>query len=127
MGGGMRSGDQLPGTRGIDMAREALDTARGDKATAIPERAFQQQVLDLARLCGWRAYHAFDSRRSEPGFPDVVLVRGDRLIFAELKSRNGRVRAEQWDWLGDLGAVERVETHLWRPDDFDSIEEALKR
>lgn len=112
--------DQLPGTRGIDMAREAL-------GRALPERDFQQHVVDLAQLTGWRVYHAFDSRRSVPGFPDLVLVRGDRLIFVELKTRTGRVEREQWDWLEALGAAERVETYLWRPDDWPTIEEALKR
>lgn len=118
VGGGM---DRLPGTRGIDMAREAL-------GRAVSERDFQQQVLDVARLYGWRVFHAFDSRRSEPGFPDLVLVRGDRLIFAELKSRNGRLEAEQLEWLGALDAVSTVESVCWRePDSWPDIEEALKR
>lgn len=112
--------DSLPGMRGIDMAREAL-------GRAIPERDFQQQVLDYARLCGWRAYHAFDSRRSEPGFPDLVLVRGDRLIFAELKTLSGRLEASQLEWLNELGAVETVESMCWRPGDWAEIEETLKR
>src|SRR5688572_19177552 len=39
------------------------------------ERAFQAQVVKYARLMGWTAYHTHDSRRSQAGFPDLVLVR----------------------------------------------------
>lgn len=121
-GGGRR--EQLSGTRGIDMAREALRRAGGLKET---EHDFMQQVLDLARLTGWRAYHTHDSRRSEPGFPDLVLLRGDCLIFAELKTSSGRLTAAQLEWLGALDGVERVASVCWRPADWPEIEEALKR
>lgn len=118
VGGGMR--EQLPGTRGIDLAREAL-------GRAVSERDFMGQVVDYARLSGWRAYHTYDSRRCEPGFPDLVLVRGNRLVFAELKTRTGRLEAEQLEWLGALDMVDTVESTCWRPDDWAEIEEVLKR
>lgn len=41
----------------------------------VRERDFQAAVMELARLLGWRVYHTWDSRKSEPGFPDLVLVR----------------------------------------------------
>ncbi len=39
------------------------------------EKPFQAQVVELARLSGWLTYHTHDSRRSQSGFPDLVLVR----------------------------------------------------
>jgi hypothetical protein len=70
----------------------------------LTEKEWQAQVLDLARLYGWRhAYHTFDSRRSASGFPDLVLVR-ERALFAELKSKSGKVSAAQADWLAALVA-----------------------
>lgn len=111
-------------------AREVLDRA-------ISEKAFQQQVVNLARLFGWRCYHTYDARRSEPGFPDLLMARPPeggrpgRLIFAELKRATGRVSNEQRAWLMDLAEIaaqpdaQAVEVHLWRPGDFDEIRKVL--
>lgn len=93
----------------------------------ISEEVFQRQVLDLARLSGWRCYHTFDSRRSAAGFPDFVLVRPPVVLFAELKSEAGRLRPEQAAWLEALVACEGVEARLWRPGDWPEVEETLAR
>jgi len=92
----------------------------------LTEKAFLQQVRDLAELCGWLVYHTYDSRRSPEGFPDLVLVRGDKVIFAELKSEKGRVRPEQRMWLDALEKVRKAEACLWRPSDWDRIVEVLR-
>lgn len=89
------------------------------------EREFQSQVLEAAGLMGWLAYHTHDSRRSQPGFPDLVLVR-ERVVFAELKTDKGTLRPEQATWLErlrDAGA----EAYLWRPRNWDGVLATLKR
>lgn len=91
----------------------------------LTERAFQERVVSLARSLGWLVYHSYDSRRSQPGFPDLVLVRADRLIFAELKQCKGQLTQAQEEWLLAL-AVTRAEIHLWRPRHWDVIIEVLK-
>lgn len=115
------------------------------------EAAFQQQVVNLAGFYAWRAYHTHDSRRSQAGFPDLVLVRGPELIFAELKTDKGRVRPEQQEWIAALEHVSRnyrnaielleedvadgthdptdgcVDVYLWRPADFDELHARLAR
>jgi hypothetical protein len=93
---------------------------------AVSERAFQQQVVELARLLGWTAYHPWVSLHSAAGFPDLVLVRPPRLVFAELKSERGRVTAAQQRWLDLLGQVPGVEARLWRPGDWDEIVATLR-
>lgn len=92
----------------------------------ITEREFQREVLQLAALFGWRPYHTHDSRQSHRGFPDLTMVRGDRLVFAELKSMAGKVRPEQQEWLDELAVVPGVEAYLWRPSDLDAIAEVLR-
>jgi hypothetical protein len=112
-----------------------------------PEEAFQDQVLEIAALYRWRAYHTYDSRHSVAGFPDLVLVRGPELIFAELKAQNGRISAAQQEWINDLFQVQAavnharsalvdeytlaplpsVEVHIWRPADFDAIHDRLRQ
>ena len=93
---------------------------------AVTEAELQASVLDMSQLRGWLSYHVYDSRRSAAGFPDLVLVRGDRLVFAELKRERGRVTTEQRHWLDALGEVTRVDARLWRPSDWRAIEEALR-
>ncbi|MEJ7872823.1 MAG: VRR-NUC domain-containing protein [Rubrobacteraceae bacterium] len=94
---------------------------------AISEKEFQAQVLEFARLSGWRCYHTFDSHRSAPGFPDLVLVRPPVVFFAELKAEGGRASPEQLAWLEVLGGCEGVEARLWRPGDWPEVEEMLTR
>jgi len=91
-------------------------------------------VVDLARIRGWLVYHTHDSRHSAAGFPDLVLVRAGRLVFAELK-RNARteraqarqVTADQAAWLAALGDVkaDAVEVYVWRPVDWPSVVQVL--
>lgn len=97
----------------------------------ISESAFQKQVVELARATGWLSYHTYDSRRSDAGFPDLVLVRPPRIIFAELKSRRGRIKPAQRHWGEQLSSCAAASPStlmyaLWRPADWDSIVEALR-
>jgi hypothetical protein len=92
------------------------------------ERQFQQAVEDLARALRWRVYHTYDSRRSAPGFPDLVLARQDEpIIFAELKTDKGRVSPAQAEWLAALeDTASDVEVHVWRPSEWSAIERRLR-
>lgn len=112
----------------------------------VSEAKFQEQVLHIAELYGWLAYHTHDSRWSQPGFPDLVLLRAPELVFAELKIENGRLRPEQERWVAHLTALSvevesvlaastaagansslAVDTYVWRPADFDDIVARLSR
>jgi hypothetical protein len=93
--------------------------------TLLRERDLSSIVVDLAKLGRWRRYHTFDSRRSTHGFPDWVLVRDGRLVFAELKSEDGQVRQDQREWLDALSEVAGAEVYVWRPSDYDEIVRVL--
>lgn len=95
-----------------------VDSALDDN---LSEAAFQQQVLELAMLCGWHTYHTHNSQRSAPGWPDLALCRPPRLILAELKTNRGRVKLEQKEWLGVLRACSGIEVYLWHPCDWREI------
>lgn len=80
----------------------------------MTEAQLQAAVIACARLLGWRVYHTHDSRRSAAGFPDLCMVRDNRLIFAELKSARGRVSDDQEEWL--LALIETgAEACVWYP------------
>jgi hypothetical protein len=95
----------------------------------MTEADLLRDVRELARWRGWYGYHTYRSTRSDPGFPDLVLVRPPRLIFAELKTAKGQMSGPQKVWreeLEQLGAP--VEYHVWRPADWMSgrIDDALR-
>lgn len=94
--------------------------------TDVSEKVFQAQVIEVARLTGWLCYHSWTSIHSEPGYPDLTLVRpdGSGLIFAELKTERGRITASQSRWLDALRA-NGVAAPVWRPHDIDEILERL--
>ena len=81
-------------------------------AAAMTEGTLLVYVLKAAAVTGWRTYHTHDSRHSASGFPDLVMVRQGRILFAELKSEKGTLSAEQVAWLHDL---EPAEVYVWRP------------
>ena len=93
---------------------------------AIPEREFQQQVIDLAHIFHWRVYHTWMSIHSAGGFPDLTLARGNRLIFAETKSERGKLAPAQAEWLEVLKATGKCEVYVWMPSDWPEITEILK-
>ncbi len=104
-----------------------------------PEAILQAKIMDLARLFGWRRAHFRTAYQpgaerwltpmsGEKGFPDLVLIRPPRLIFAELKSEKGRLSLDQELWLADLEEIPTgIEVYLWRPSDIDEIQAILKR
>lgn len=101
------------------------------QAGVITEKQFEQQVHDLANLYGWLYYHTWRSIHSPAGFPDCVMARNSRIVFAELKGERGKVSLAQQGWLDALnncnkmklrfGDVPALEVYLWRPSDIDEI------
>lgn len=102
---------------------------------ALSEKQWQRQVIEYARLRGWRLYHHRPALNQsgrwstaltgDAGLPDLILVRGGRLVFAELKTDSGRVSQEQEQWLAALTACS-CEVYLWRPRDWQEVVEVLK-
>lgn len=98
---------------------------KGHTLQAEQETPFLARVRALAKQHGWLTYHTHRSDRSEPGFPDLVLVR-DSVIFAELKTNTGKPTHEQGLWLSLLCHA-GAEAVVWRPADWDAIVERLTR
>ena len=91
----------------------------------MTEKQFQSWVVDVAKVHGWKVYHTYDSRRSEPGFPDLVMVR-DRVLFRELKTDIGRISPAQKEW-GEALTQAGADFAIWRPKDKKTIIEELTR
>lgn len=91
-------------------------------AAGMAEADLQSRVERLARELGWLIYHTHDSRRSQAGFPDLVLVRRGRLVWRELKTMKGKVTPEQQEWLDAL-TVANADVGVWRP--IDLLDETI--
>ncbi len=81
----------------------------------MTEEQLLQAVRSLARLLGWLSYHTRDSRRSDPGFVDLMLAKPPRLILAELKTEKGQLTEAQRAWGNALLECPQVEYAVWRP------------
>jgi hypothetical protein len=106
-------------------------------ASVISERELQTAVIECAKLLGWRVMHQRPARtlqgwrtplEGHAGYPDLTMLRPPRLVFAELKSKKGRVHFDQATWLNGFDAVPGVEQYLWRPADWETgkIEDVLR-
>lgn len=111
-------------------------TARQTLDDAMSEDELLAAVRKLARLRGWLTYHSLRSEGSEPGFPDLVMVRRGRLLMVEIKTTKGRLSDAQRGWLVELSGCRCYfvdgaagpEVCVWRPSDWSdgTIEEALR-
>jgi hypothetical protein len=100
--------------------------AHASSAPGLTEKAWLAQVRTLAQTHGWMTYHPMRSQGAEPGWVDLVFLRGPTLVCAELKTDRGRLTPAQQRWLDGLGKVEKVQVHLWRPGDLDQVMEVLR-
>jgi len=69
---------------------------------SVSEKDFMAAVRQLAELFGWKVFHPLRMRGSSPGWPDLVLCRGRRLIFRELKTGRGKLTTDQRAWIAAL-------------------------
>src|SRR5438874_2184448 len=99
------------------------------------EAEFTRQVLQLAKLCGWRTAHFRPGRTKTGwrtavqgdgvGFPDVLLLRGGSILVAELKVGSRKTTPAQNRWLQAFYAA-GVTAVIWRPEYWDEIVKTLK-
>ncbi len=100
----------------------------------LTESEFQTQVVQYARLHGWRVHHVAAARTNKgyrvpcrydaQGFPDLLMCRRQRLIVAELKVGSNACTMPQMAWIRALEAA-GVYSVIWRPSDWPDIERTL--
>jgi len=97
--------------------------------TLISEADFQEALVEYAEMWGWLVWHDNDSRRNDAGFPDLVMVKGGKIIFAELKrQKRYTIKPKQLEWIEALGlaAGPNVMATFWFPSDRDYAEAILR-
>jgi hypothetical protein len=113
-------------------------TARvASPSVTITEAQLQDTIVSAARKLGYLVFHDHDSRRSETGFPDLVIVGHSRVIVFECKTAKGKLRPatinrkgrflpSQEDWLWEFARA-GVEAGVIRPNDLDEALELLNQ
>jgi len=102
----------------------------------ISESVFTTQVIQMARVFGWRCAHFRPAMTKRgrwvtpvqgdgAGFPDLIMLRHNRRIMAELKAAKGKTTIEQAKWL-ESARIADFETYIWMPSMIDEIERILK-
>jgi hypothetical protein len=93
----------------------------------LKEREFQDLITEAAVLNGYLTYHTHDSRRSDPGFPDLVCVKPGRpILFLEVKAEKGRVSPTQQVWCDTINETEGTALAMVvRPRDWLTLLELL--
>jgi hypothetical protein len=108
----------------------------------MAESTLTSAVLRAFKHAGWLTMHMHSSRHahylaSTKGFPDILALRGNRLVIAELKGRNaegyvGTPEPRQRVWLKawqDFAESARpffaassggVEVYVWGPDNLSN-------
>jgi len=92
-----------------------------DASGLVTEASWQATVTGAAEVFDWFVYHNPDSRRSNPGFPDLVLIRPPRVMFLELKRQTGRLSPTQREVIAALEQCPGVEVHVARPSDWEQV------
>ena len=87
------------------------------QSSAMTERDLLEQCRAAAKTLGLLCYHTHDSRRSEPGFPDLVIVGRGGVLIRELKRQRGKVTVAQTVWLDALEHA-GADAGVWRPADL---------
>lgn len=118
---------------------------RRQMARSMTEDELLIAITEAAQLLGWRWTHHRRSDRAlvmgHKGQPDVLLAKGGRTLYLELKDATGVVTSDQWAWIEALGNPQRMGfQHLIdvygrrdavaavvRPSDLDDVIRELKR
>ena len=99
-----------------------------DKLPVLTEKAFLANVTQVARDLGYWVYHNWTSIHSPRGLPDLLMIRDDRMLWAELKTdkKESKLSPHQEDVMQMLRAAGQ-EVYLWRPAMMQELTEILAR
>lgn len=74
-------------------------------AKSISEKQLSQHVVNLAKQRGWLVarWPTWRATGTDAGAPDLLMVRGGKVLLVELKSSSGRLSEAQQAWLEAAG------------------------
>ena len=94
---------------------------------SMTEEDFQAQIVKLAETHGWHVWHDHDSRRNSEGLPDLLLLRGQMMLWFECKTERGVTSDGQSAFIRRLNLVKEVHADVVRPRHMDQIIDVLSK
>ena len=104
--------------------------------TVFTGTQLQEQILDLAKIYGWTRAHFRPAMTKYgwrtpvngdgQGFPDLLLLRGVRMLAWECKSVGEKTSPCQDAWLAAFALIPGCDSRVVRCTDWGYIEETLK-
>lgn len=103
-------------------------------ARETAEETFRGQLRKHAASVGYRCYHTYISKGSDPGFPDEIFLREfptPQMIVVECKRVGKYPTPVQCEWIDLFRAVAgvahgSVAVYVWTPADWDEIYNILR-
>jgi len=103
---------------------------------ALTESDWQGQVFELARLYGYSYVHFRAARTTRgwrvpvegplgKGWPDIVLFRPGRTVYAELKRETGNECSPDQLWVHEQIRAAGNECYVWKPSDLNEVQRVL--
>lgn len=110
--------------------RSTTTTTARHRVSAVPirENAFRDAVKAYAERRGWKVMFHWSSLHSPAGWPDLFMLRDQRMVVAELKVGRGKLTDAQVKWLDAFRWLDKgAEVYVWKPDQWDdgTIEKVL--
>lgn len=96
--------------------RELPNSGRALLLSKVTEKQWEAQVERWLKRGGWTYYHTWSALHSKSGFPDLVAIRGQEVLWIELKTETGKLGASQVVWRDALLAAGQ-RWFCWRPSD----------
>ena len=99
----------------------------------MSELTLEREIIRLAERYGWYVYSVRRSDLAQPngtthrGYPDLTLLHDGMIVFAELKTRKGKLSEHQERWINRLRGT-FTSVHVWRPQDWldGTIEKVIR-
>lgn len=91
----------------------------------ITEKAFQAQIVHLAKRYGYLVFHPLRMQGSTAGYPDLTLVHVTHgILWVELKREDGRLTYAQMEWRDSILAA-GGRHFVWKPSDLPEAAKVL--
>ena len=110
--------------------RESTESARIDRnlrnyLLGFTHDQLDNRVREICQVLGLLHYHTYDSRKSEPGFPDWCIAGNGSIYYVENKAGRDTLSVDQRKWFFALDRQPHVYCWVVRAHTIDVLDTVL--